>query len=795
MAFDLHAGMRTHQSDLGQIDQAIWNTSRGRLLEFTKENGQSVRFTDHVEPIFALISPLFWLWDDVRALLLLQVVLVALGAWPLFELARRKLGSRLALALAAAYLLNAQLQSAVLTEFHAIPLAVPLILWAFWAVEEKRWGQFALAALLVAAVKEEAALLAAGLGLWAAWRAWRAGREQKLGTADQRGVAVGAILLTAALIWFYVATFVIVPAYAAEAYGVEQSTYFNRYGALGDSPLDIVRSMLTRPGLVWQIATEPARLRYVFILLAGFGFLSLLGLDVLALALPVLLANLLSAFPAQYYGEFHYSAPLTPYFAVAATYGMARLLAAGRRWRRGQRSIQRYLPTLLAIWLLAWAGASYVRLGRGPLGGRYDPATITAHHRLLERFTAQIPQDAAVSATAAIHPHISHRRFAYKFPAGLEADPPAQWALIDVTGNTDMAPGDLRETVMAMLAGDWGVEDGADGYLLLRRGSPNKAIPDAFYDFVRARGEAPTERPLTFLGLDVIDWPAWRQTRVLTRWLVGENFAPETVRPWLELRAPNGELLYTFDDMAPPALIWHPPNRWRPGDVISIETMGLFLPAVWGAAVGVVHGPNPFEPASRLPIDLVMTESPWLVSSDNTLALVGAYRRIDERLRPLKLAPDNDPALRRTRATFLAPNGQALSIDIWTPNKPVAAGRRFDVYLRWSDALPEKYALFVHLRDGEQLISQSDGPPRVFIQTENAQPIRDWRQLSVPNDSPAGKRLSLVFGLYDYESGARLPWVDASGQIQGDEFPLGAIVVAPPPIPDQACALAPQTCD
>ena len=49
----------------------------------------------------------------------------------------------LAFALAVAYLLAPQLQSAVLTEFHAVPLAVPLILWALWAVEVRRWGQFA----------------------------------------------------------------------------------------------------------------------------------------------------------------------------------------------------------------------------------------------------------------------------------------------------------------------------------------------------------------------------------------------------------------------------------------------------------------------------------------------------------------------------------------------------------------------------------------------------------------------------------------------------------------------------
>ena len=91
LAWQQHAAMQTHQADLGQIDQAIWNSSRGHLLEFSKEGFQSVRLTDHVEPIFILISPVFWVWDDVRALLLLQVLFVAIGVWPLHELARRRL--------------------------------------------------------------------------------------------------------------------------------------------------------------------------------------------------------------------------------------------------------------------------------------------------------------------------------------------------------------------------------------------------------------------------------------------------------------------------------------------------------------------------------------------------------------------------------------------------------------------------------------------------------------------------------------------------------------------------------
>ena len=160
LAWQLHAGMRTHKADLGQIDQAIWNSSRGRFVEMTDNGYIATRMSDHVEPILALISPVYWVWNDTRAILFLQTLFIAAGAWLLYALTLtlfdhmlpprqrghiwqveplREHARPLGLALAVAYLLAPPLQSALLTEFHAAPLAVPLILWAFLSVERQRW--------------------------------------------------------------------------------------------------------------------------------------------------------------------------------------------------------------------------------------------------------------------------------------------------------------------------------------------------------------------------------------------------------------------------------------------------------------------------------------------------------------------------------------------------------------------------------------------------------------------------------------------------------------------------------
>ncbi len=552
-------------------------------------------------------------------------------------------------------------------------------------------------------------------------------------------MVAGSTVLLLSLLWFYLATFVIIPAYAEPLYGVAESSYFERYGELGDSPVDIVKSFVTQPGVVWRIASEPARVSYLLGLLAAFGFLSLLAPEILLLTLPVLLANLLSAYPAQYYGEFHYTAPLVPYFAVAAAYGAHRLLSLTSRLRP---HVSRFSLYAIPIWLLISAGFIYLQAGHGPLGGRYDPMPITEHHRLLARFVDQIPADAAVTTTAAVHPHLSHRRYIYSFPSGQEAPGRADWALIDVTTNTDMAPGDVRSAVEAMLAGDWGVVDAADGYLLLSKTASEKTIPDAFYDFVREQdGLIEAVGPLTFLDVDVAYWSRWRESKLITRWLVGPEYQAGSARPRVELRTPDGETIYVDDALTPPALIWYPPEEWQPGDVITIESLPLHLPRTFGALVGVAHGPDSGDPADRLPIANV-TSGDFALSPDGTLALIGVYEQGDDALQSLPLdtpiAPDFagklGQDLRQTGGSFLSPAGDAISLTAWLPQGRARPGGNLDLWMQWGNTLPDGYVPFVHLRRNDKTIAQSDGPPRVFFPTGGAVPINDWRQISLPDD-------------------------------------------------------------
>ena len=174
-----HEAFITGRFDLGNMVQAVWSTAHGDPLRMTSLGGDQIsRLAAHVDPILVLFAPLWWIWPSPNMLLAVQAVVVALGAVPVFLLARKHLASqRAALGFALAYLLYPATGWLTLNEFHPVALATPLLLFAFWYLDEERLFPFALFALAASACKEEVALVVAGFGIWyaIAHRRWVTG--------------------------------------------------------------------------------------------------------------------------------------------------------------------------------------------------------------------------------------------------------------------------------------------------------------------------------------------------------------------------------------------------------------------------------------------------------------------------------------------------------------------------------------------------------------------------------------------------------------------------------------------
>ncbi|HXV42750.1 MAG TPA: DUF2079 domain-containing protein, partial [Anaerolineae bacterium] len=478
--------------DLGNMDQAIWNTLHGRPFHQTNQPGATNRLSLHVEPILWPISLLYLIYSGPEILFLFQSLVVALGAVPVFALARLKLHNEgLALIFALVYLTFPAIQGATLLDFHAVTLAPTFLLAAFYYLETARPKQFALFAVLAAACKEDMTLLVMMMGFYAFF----VNHQRRLGLAT----------ITLCLGWAFLAVFVIPPAFAGTG-----NIHWDRYGHLGNNPAQIVLNFFTQPQLVLNHLQKVQALDYLRLLLTPTAFTALLNPITLLLALPSLGINLLSNFPPmQRLNSLIYAAPIIPAVMISSIYGVANLKRVGS-WGPGisgrglgvtfhasrltpyASRTTHHAPRFTSLFnlfigslILTASLAYHLHYGYFPWGGQFRGwEEVTDHHRRAERIFAQIPADAALSAHDRLNPHVSQRETLYIFDRIEDAD----HILLDITEDSwPLHPLQLRQRVDEFLAGDFGIVDAYDGYILLAKNQPDlpKTLPATFFDFAR----------------------------------------------------------------------------------------------------------------------------------------------------------------------------------------------------------------------------------------------------------------------------------------------------------------------
>ena len=404
-----HRSFETGRFDLGNMVQAVWSTAHGDPLAVTNLRGeQTVRLAAHVDPIIVAFAPLWWIWPSPDVLLVAQALAIAVGALPVFWLARKHLGSEsAALGFSLAYLLYPATQWLTLNEFHPVALACPLLLYAFWYLDEDRLVAFCVFAAAAALTKEEVPLVVAGLGLWYAItrRRWV-------------GVAVAAIGIVAAGL----AIGVVVPHFNEGA----QSAFYGRYEEVGGSASGIAKAAVTEPQTLVRVAFDERGLRYLVDLLVPLIGLPVAAPLALIPAVPELAINLLSATRTQTSIHFHYTAAEISILFVAAI--------LGAEWIVRRTRIQ---PVALATAVVAGALVSNYVLGAIPLwrhfpGGETLQARgheVSEHDRIARRALQLIPAHDVVSASNSLGAHLSARRRMLSFPYVLDA----RWVAVDET--------------------------------------------------------------------------------------------------------------------------------------------------------------------------------------------------------------------------------------------------------------------------------------------------------------------------------------------------------------------------
>jgi uncharacterized membrane protein len=291
--------------DLAIFAQLIENFKNGIYFE-ANVRGVANIFSDHFNPIIYVFSPLLYIWNDPsRLLLVIQAFFLTIGVIPVYLLAKQKLDSlRAARLVGIAYLILPVLQYLTLADFHPVVISIPLMLFAWYFMEIRRFGWMYFFIALCLMCDEQMWIVIGAMGLFIAIF-----RKDRI-----RGIALTVIGwggFIALILWFF-------PSFREG----QDYFYIHRYAYLGNSLREIAGNLIVHPGL-WLPRLFSARVFvFAFLMLLPVGFLPLFKPKYLLILLPTFFYNALSIEPLQMTVFAQYTAPYIPFLMISAIYGL-----------------------------------------------------------------------------------------------------------------------------------------------------------------------------------------------------------------------------------------------------------------------------------------------------------------------------------------------------------------------------------------------------------------------------------------------------------------------------------------
>lgn len=384
--------------DLGNMDQTIWNTSRGSFFELTSGEQNVSRFSIHADLILVLLAPVYWIWPDVRALLWIQAMVVGLGAIPVFRLAAKAWKSELAaLGLSMMYLINPWIQWTLMYDFHPVAFSMTFLLAAIYCIEVKNIKWYWIWATLALLTKEEIGLWLVSLGIM-----WM---------VRQRNIKQGVISIVIGLGWFGMMVFVVTPLFTPDKNFHWAWSWYQVEGSQEGNNINNIFSQIV------NLNSWKEFVYYIQTLSEAWGYLPVLGLPLILMAWGDLGINFLSTHAQTRGLQLHYDSAIIPGLVLATIYGskwLGKII-----YKSVNRDMMRAWIYICVILGLMMAGRlSYLR-GPTPLTPSHWKWMYAYGDEEIEfgRILAKIPRDKSVASSGNLRPQLTHREKAYVLPS------------------------------------------------------------------------------------------------------------------------------------------------------------------------------------------------------------------------------------------------------------------------------------------------------------------------------------------------------------------------------------------
>jgi uncharacterized membrane protein len=159
-----HMHFQSGAFDLGIFDQAVWQYSHGIIPYNTIK--ERLIIGDHLNLILPLLSPLYYIWSDVRSLLIFQAIWITASSIAVYKLIlRRNFSPFVALCLSSVYSLFYGIQFADYFDFHPVVIGVGLLAWFLYFYEAKKWKWMWLSLIFIFLTQENMGIAVAGIGI------------------------------------------------------------------------------------------------------------------------------------------------------------------------------------------------------------------------------------------------------------------------------------------------------------------------------------------------------------------------------------------------------------------------------------------------------------------------------------------------------------------------------------------------------------------------------------------------------------------------------------------------------
>lgn len=401
--------------DFGLFVNMFYNMKERFLPLVTSERDTLLsHFAVHISPAYYLLLPFFALVPRPETLLIVQAAVIVSGVVPLWLITKKYTLPNYARAMfCVAYLMYPALTGGAFYDFHENVMLTPLLLWMLYFYEKRKIPWMYVFAALVCMVKEDAPIYVSVAGLYLLLGR----REHKHGTA----LFLGAIAYFAGAVALL------------NNFGRGAMTW--RYANISDDGFfGIVTSVFVNPARVIRECLDSDKLVFLFEMLLPLLFLPLITKKIsrYILLIPLVLVNLMPDYVYQHSIDFQY------------TYGVAALLfyLTVMNFADLEEMKPRFLLSVgsaastILVFSATMSGKS------GYMGSYYNNLTvINSINEVLE----EIPEDASVTASTFLLPHIANRDLIYQYPSQNETE----YIVLDFRGLKDDQIGEEYDNMAA----------------------------------------------------------------------------------------------------------------------------------------------------------------------------------------------------------------------------------------------------------------------------------------------------------------------------------------------------------